>query len=327
MRVLFIYFIISLLFGINAFGATLKAYGSIPSITNMIYILNPKSMIGLNYKPYKEDLIFLLEEVANLPVLGMLGGGKEANLEMIISQKPNIVFSSFDMKSSFKSIEKTLNKFNIQVVYLKVNNINDMLDSLLVMGEVLGYKERALKLKGWAESILKDIVIEPEYRPRIYFAQGVDGLKSECGDNSINDVAKIIGGENIIKCGSVNGVKNRQISINIELVIERNPEIIFVREVALYNEFKNSPNAKWQGILALKNNNIYYAPSSPSNWLSRPPSLMRVIGFPWAFSIVHPEIKLAQNININEKIKEFYKLFLHYDNLNDKDIEKLLQGE
>lgn len=48
----------------------IKVYGSNPVIVNMIYLLNPQSLIGFNYKPYKEDLEFMDKSIHNLPVIG-----------------------------------------------------------------------------------------------------------------------------------------------------------------------------------------------------------------------------------------------------------------
>lgn len=48
---------------------------------------------------------------------------------------------------------------------------------------------------------------------------------------------------------------------------------------------------------------------------------MRIIGLPWAFSILH--LKVKWDVDMNTKIKEFYSLFLHYEKLSDEDINKL----
>ncbi|RAX54834.1 hypothetical protein CCY99_01355 [Helicobacter sp. 16-1353] len=324
---LLISFLFFFSFGVSVFGANIKAYATNPPLSFMLYIISPESMIGLPYKPYKEDLTFLLPSVSKLPVIGMVGGGKEINLEMLLSKKPSIVFVSHSMKDSATDFEEKLKKFNIKVVYLKSQNIIESLDSMVIMGEYLGKKERALALKNYALDLLKDLESKKVTNyPSVYFAQGISGLESECGDGSINDVAKNIGGTNIIQCDDLaDSVKNGRISINIERIIERNPSFIFVREIAFYNELKANPPIKWRNISAIKNNKVYYAPSSPSNWLSRPPSLMRIIGFPWAFNIIHPEIDLG--FDLNAKIKEFYALFLHYENLSDEDIERLEKGE
>lgn len=324
MRIYWIFLFYSF-FCINLFGANIKAYTVNPALSFMLYIVSPESMIGLTYKPYKEDLTFLLPEVSKLPVIGMIGSGKELNFEMLLSKKPDVVFASFETKESLSDFEEKLKKFNIKLVYLKSSNINEALDSMVIMGQYLGKQDRALKLKIWAQDILKDLESKKITNyPSVYFAQGVNGLESECGDGSKSDLAKNIGGKNIIEC-DLKTMKNKRLSLNIEYLIKHNPSVMFIREIAFYNELKNNPPKGWRDISAVKNNKVYYAPSSPSNWLNRPPSLMRIIGFPWAFSVLHPENKF--DFEMNEKIKEFYSLFLHYDNLKQSDINKLLKGD
>ncbi len=319
------YIVIISLFIISLVAQEIKAYATNPLLTNMLYILSPQSMIGLNYEPYKEDLTYLLPEVANLPILGGFMNGKESNLEMLLSKKPNVVFASLESKNSISEFEAVLAKFNIPVIYLASGDINEMLDSLEIMGEHLGQKERASLLKKWALHNLKVLDSNISTRPSVYFALGVDGLETQCGDESKNDLAKLIGGKNIIKC--TKNSKGR-ISINVETLLKEQPEAIFVREIALFNELAQHTypaNSSWGKLNAVREGKVYYAPSSPSNWLTRPPSLMRIIGLPWAFGKLHSN---AVDLNAyNATIKEFYALFLHYPNLKDSDIDTLLQGK
>jgi iron complex transport system substrate-binding protein len=50
---------------------------------------------------------------------------------------------------------------------------------------------------------------------------------------------------------------------------------------------------------------------------------MRLLGALWMHNILYPN---HFEIDINEEIKSFYKLFLHV-NLDDNDIKTLLKGE
>lgn len=60
----------------------------------MIYLLNPQSLIGFNYKPYKEDLEFMDKSIHNLPVIGGFMNGTQTSLETLIKLKPQVVFTS-----------------------------------------------------------------------------------------------------------------------------------------------------------------------------------------------------------------------------------------
>lgn len=265
---------------------TIKVFATVPPLTALLEILYPQGMIGLNYKPYPDDIEFLPENVANLPVLGVRD---RINYEAIVALKPDIII--FD-KSVDKALSEPYKRVGIKVLgadfdfALLENNIR-------LYGENLGVKERAdrlLRFHHKTQSLLDELRKKVQKKPKIYFALGVDGLQSECVKfGEINDLASLIGAENAVKCEQITTSKNI-LPLNYEQIIALNPEAIFVREIALYKELASAPNEQWQRVQAIKDKKIYYAPSSPSNWLTRPPTVMRIVGYPWAFSKLHPKL-------------------------------------
>ena len=92
-----------------------------------------------------------------------------------------------------------------------------------------------------------------------------------------------------------------------------------MREIGLYKELMSKPSTQWARVSAVKNKRIIYAPSSPSNWLTRPPTAMRIIGYPWAFSKIHPD--LISEAEVKQIAQEFYAEFLQP--LSDEAYERL----
>ena len=293
----------------------IKVFATVPPLTALLEILYPQGMIGLNYKPYPEDIEFLPENVANLPVLGVRD---RINYEAIVALKPDIII--FD-KSVDKALSEPYERVGIKVLgadfdfALLENNIR-------LYGENLGVKERVDRLLCYhhkTQSLLDDLRKKVQKKPKIYFALGVDGLQSECVKfGEINDLATLIGAENVVKCEQITTSKNI-LPLNYEQIIALNPEAIFVREIALYKELTSAPNEQWQRVQAIKDKKIYYAPSSPSNWLTRPPTVMRIVGYPWAFSKLHPE--LLSGDEMRAIAKEFFAEFLRP--ISDEDYERL----
>ena len=244
----------------------IKVFATVPPLTALLEILYPQGMIGLNYKPYPEDIEFLPENVANLPVLGVRD---RINYEAIVALKPDIII--FD-----KPVDKALSE---------------------------PYERVGIKVLG----------------ADFDFALGIEGLQSECVKaDEIDDLTTLIGAENVVKCEQITTSKNI-LPLNYEQIIALNPEAIFVREIALYKELTSAPNEQWQRVQAIKDKKIYYAPSSPSNWLTRPPTVMRIAGYPWAFSKLHPEL-LSQS-EVKALAKEFFDEFLRP--ISDEDYERL----
>lgn len=294
---------------------TIKVFATVPPLTALLEILYPQGMIGLNYKPYPENIEFLPENVANLPVLGVRD---RINYEAIVALKPDIII--FD-KSVDKALSEPYKRVGIKVLEgdfdfaLLENNIR-------LYGENLGVKERAdrlLRFHHKTQSLLDDLRKKVQKKPKIYFALGVESLQSECVKaDEIDDLATLIGAENVVKCEQITTSKNI-LPLNYEQIIALNPEAIFVREIALYKELMSAPNEQWQRVQAIKDKKIYYAPSSPSNWLTRPPTVMRIVGYPWAFSKLHPE--LLSGDETRAIAKEFFAEFLRP--ISDEDYERL----
>ena len=216
----------------------IKVFATVPPLTALLEILYPQGMIGLNYKPYPEDIEFLPENVANLLVLGVRD---RINYEAIVALKPDIII--FD-KSADKALSEPYERVGIKVLEgdfdfaLIENNIR-------LYGEILGVKERADKLLRFhhkTQSLLDDLRKKVQKKPKIYFALGIDGLQSECVKaDETDDVATLISAENVVKCEQITTSKNI-LPLNYEQIIALNPEAIFVREIALYKELTSAPN-------------------------------------------------------------------------------------
>lgn len=292
----------------------LRVFGVNPRLSVLLELLYPQGMIGLNYKPYPEDIEFMPENVANLPVLGM---HSEINFEELILLKPDLVVF---VKNTDKTFIEPYEKFGIKAVQISME-FKDIEDSIITLGEALGVQDRANKLLTFhkkQKAYLDELRTKVERKPRIYFAYGFEGLRTECAEEQ-GDLASLIGAENVIKCPPQMPSSNEGILVDFERIIAANPEVIFVREIGLYKELMNKPNEQWQRLEAIKNKKLFYAPSSPSNWLTRPPTAMRIIGYPWAFSKLHPD--LLSEEEAKQIAKEFFAAFLRP--INDEDYQRL----
>lgn len=293
----------------------LRVFATHPQNTALLEIVYPQGMIGLNYKPYPEDTDFMPPNVAQLPVLGAMD---RVNFEQLIALKPDVViFPEF----SDPSIAQPYEKLGIKTLRVSAQ-FKDIKRALNAYGEVLGVNERTDKILAFHSEIsakMDALRARVEKKPRIYFAQGFEGLSSECvSEGDEDDLATMIGGENVIKCEKVVAAKNA-LPMNFERLIALDPDAIFVREIPLYKELISSPKPEWQRLRAVQQGRIYYAPSSPSNWLTKPPTIMRVIGFPWAFSRLHPE--LLSPSEAKDIAKAFFAEFLVP--ISDEDYAKL----
>lgn len=291
----------------------LTAFAMMPPLTVLLEILYPQGMIGLNYEPYSEDKEFMPQNVAKLPVIGMQKG-KEPIFEKLIALNPSVIFFNI---GTDKKILESYAKFGIKTIEVDAFNEKKLNETIQVYGIALGVENRANELLDFINATnakIESLSAKITHRPKVYFAQGVDGLSTQCskeGDKS--DLAYRIGGINAINCG------NGFAGVNFEILARENPQIIFVREIALYKQLRDNPPKQWQNIDAIKNKRIYYAPSTPSNWLMKPPSVMQTIGIPYAFAKVQNE--LLSEDEARKIAQDFFKKFLR--ELSDKDYRRI----
>lgn len=287
-----------------------RAFATTPQLSVLLELLAPLKMVGLNYAPYPEDTRFMNPAVAKLSVYGGYMQGKEPNFEKLLAAKPQIVF--FPEGISEKIISK-YKKFNIITKVYPSFKFQDLRSTIISMGTDLGELKRAKKLVRFLDK--SQAIMSKEYikKPlRIYFAQGNDGLQSECGykDQKArtlakrDDLAYLLHAQNVIICEPF---AKARVQVNYEKLLRLNPDAIFVREIALYKKLKSNNKGELGKLKAIKQGRFYLAPSSPSNWLQRPPSAMRIIGLPWGFSKLYPA--LLNERKLKSMIQEFYKDF------------------
>lgn len=294
-------------------NSQITAFAMMPPLTALLEIIYPQGMIGLNYQPYPEDKEFMPENVAKLPVIGMQKGN-EPIFEKLISLKPTVIFFN---EGTDKKILDSYQKFGIKTIEVSAFDETKLNDTIKIYGEALGVENRANELLNFINATnakIADLSMKIKHRPKIYFAQGVDGLSTQCGKpNDKSDLAYRIGGINAIDCGKDFA------GVNFEMLMRENPEVIFVREIALYRQLLTNPPKQWQNISAIKNKHIYYTPSTPSNWLMKPPSVMQTIGVPYAFAKVHSNI-LSED-EAKAIAQEFFEKFLR--KLSNKDYKRI----
>lgn len=286
---------------------TIKIFGAAPPITVMLELLYPQGLIGLNYEPYPEDMVFMPDGVAQLPALGMHAGGKGTSYEKILALQPDIVFF---LESTQDEVTQAYETVGIKTIKIPAFDSTKYAQSLSIIGEALGVQERANALITFMESANKKLdELRPKItnHPKVYLAQGVDGLQSQCGKNEPSDLVYQMGGVNVLSCEELGKMEHIS-TVNFEFLLKKDPDIIFVREVGLYQDILENPSQDWQSLRAVQEKRVYYAPSTPSNWLMKPPSIMQILGVPWAFSRVHPEL-LSPN-EADSLIFSFFEQFL-----------------
>ncbi len=299
-----------------------RVFGSSPPINYLIYALNPNKMIGLNFSarnPFNKADDFLLDEkFLSLPVIGSFhGGGVGINLESLLEYDPQLILIWED-DMMVQTIKEKVAKTHIPTLVVPFRNTIDMASSIRKVGDAIGEKERGELLASYIEKSIDELKskIRDVAPTKYYYAEGIDGLSTECDASFHVEAINFAGGENVHKCKQTGLLGLEKISL--ETLMLYDPDVIFVQTKIAYDEIHI--DTMWQNLKAVKNNKVYLVPAQPFNWIDRPPSFMKAIGIQWLASKLHPD---AYDIDIRTHTKEFYKLFFNVE-LDNEQIDTIL---
>jgi iron complex transport system substrate-binding protein len=301
-----------------------KVFSGSPSLTYMIYAIDPDLLSGLNVRLKEEDRKYLNNKINVLPVLGgFFGQGNIANLEMVLKTDPDLIILWADQDSALSNETERLMMDNLPIPSVNVvfENVDDYGDAFLFLGKLLGKEDRAGMLKNYADETLRKVKetlasIPADQRPTVYYAEGTDGLNTDCDGSWHAELINVAGAKNVYHCepGDAYGMEK----MNIEQVIVYNPDVIIVQERTFFEGIFNDP--KWQQIKAVKTKRVYLVPRMPFNWFDRPPTFMRLMGIQWLMHNLYPK---QFDIDIVKAAKDFYRLFLGVDK-TDEEIRKVV---
>ena len=299
-----------------------RVFGSSPPVNYLLYALNPKKMIGLNFQAKNPNnnatQKYLDPYFLSLPVIGSFhGGGNNINLETLIAHQPElIVLWEDDMMA--KTVSEQIKKTHIPTITVPFREIETMPQSIQTVANAIGETKRGNVLADYASKIISEVnaSVSKEKPTRYYYAEGLDGLSTEC-DSSFHVVAlNFAGGENVHKCRQSNLLGLEKISF--ETLLAYDPDVIIVQHSLVFNDLID--DKLWKNLRAVKQGHIYLVPTTPFNWIDRPPSFMRILGIQWLASRFHSKV---YTINLESRVREFYELFLHVKP-SENDIKTIL---
>jgi len=300
-----------------------KVFGTSPPSTYMIYTIDASLIVGLNFNHARgnnESSNMLDPHFMALPVVGGLqGGGNSMNRETLLSLHPDVVFL-WNNDASGQLAQYLFESSKIPSIDVDLESVESLPKAYLFFGDILDKKPRAKILSDYATKALektKEIVkANASKRPVVYYAEGADGLSTECDQSFHYEAIKFAGGIDPHLCTTKSGMGMEKVSL--EQVILYNPDVIVAQEREFVEKVKS--DSRWNSIKAVREGKIYLVPKVPFNWIDRPPSFMRLLGVRWLTHILYNTPNLEQFI---QEMREFYKLFLNID-LSDTQIHHIV---
>lgn len=300
-----------------------RVYGVSPPVTNILYAIDPLFLTGWNSPLRDEEKLFLSKRLRSLPVVGgWYGQSQSANIEILIKANPDLLLISQWQGSSIENkSEEALKRIRKPIVHIRALDLPRYADTFRFLGRLLKREERGHRLADYADRSLTGIQravagIPDAKKVRVYYAEGVDGLTTECDRSMHAELINYAGGKNVCQCTQRTEMGMEKTTL--EQVLAWNPGVIVAQERAFYQRVFSDP--RWKSIRAVKDHRVYLIPKAPFNWFDRPPSYMRLLGIRWLANILYPQ---RVQLDMVKETREFYRLFLRAE-LSDDRIRKIL---
>ncbi len=305
-------------------GTPNRVFGSAPPMTLLVAVLAGDKLIAvnmpLNNSANDADPRYLSSQLRSLPIIGGWHGNRQVGLEEILRAGPELIVA-WDTPLLHDQMERDLQKLNIPVLRLNIDNTANYPQVLRTLGGALGVSERGEALARYAKEELDQLArfvatIPEQERVGVYYAEGKDGLQTDCDRSFHAEPLGLAGGRNIFACAqnSVMGL----MTVNFEQLLLAQPEVIIAQEPAFLDTLVS--DEKWQNLRAVQAHKVFVVPRTPFNWLDRPPSFMRILGAHWLAAHIYPD---RYPYDLRAKVRKFFQLFFAVSP-SEREIDQIL---
>lgn len=300
-----------------------SVYSASPPLTYLLYALDPAILAGLNFPVREGEKRYLNKRMLTLPVVGRWFGQAQApNMEAILKIKPEvIVIQQFSSAIGNKMNESVMKSLSAPLFQVRLDSLSDYPDALRFLGQLLGRETRARELSLYVQKTLSDIAafagaMSDGKRTTVYYAEGMDGLTTECNLSGHAELINLAGGRNVHRCPAhdVFGME----PISLEQVMLYDPDVILVKEETFFKRVFG--DSRWERLRAVKEKRVFLIPYEPFNWFDRPPSFMRFLGVKWVASRLYPGL---YPIDMMKETRDFFRFFLRVD-LTTEEARKIM---
>ena len=313
-----------------------------PVETQLIYMLAPDKLCAVNgtdpnsfwnsswdgSSPYVQD------KYKNLPNIGSWSSSQQ-NYEAAIATNPDMV-----LEGKTKNLSTYREHFgDIPIIGVNAGDslLWDYVDEIRFVGQLLDASDKAEELIAYyteAMDYVNNVVegIRPptindndtQQQIRVYYAEGTDGLSTDAKGSWHTNLLWFCGGANVANVEVSN--TSAMINVDMEQIFEWDDEIpidmIIIGRSSQQSTYDYIMNdSLWNQLDCVKRGALYIRPDNPTSWFDGPPGYGQIVGMYWMVHQLYPN--LTPDLNLNEKIKEYYSKFMHYE-LTDSELRKLL---
>jgi iron complex transport system substrate-binding protein len=278
-----------------------------PPASVLAYVLARETMVGWIRLPSPAEKEFLAAPARDLPESGRLTGrGDTVSLERLVAARPDLVLDFGSTTDTYVSLADRVQSQTGIPYALIDGRLAATATSLRHAAGMLGRQSRGAQLAAYADEtfVLVDEVIArvpAGKRPRVYLARGPEGLETGARGSINTETIERVGAANVVE--GIGGRGNIA-TASLEQIIAWQPEVVVTMDRSFFASVKGKPG--WDQVRAVKEGNVFLAPSLPWGWIDAPPSLNRLIGLRWLLQIFYPA---EARLDLRADTRRFYDLF------------------
>ena len=202
------------------------------------------------------------------PKLDKVGFSFNVNTEKILSLQPDLVIGYQGMHERYLPF---FEEMNIPVIMLKLKTYKDVRSSIQLLGQALHNPKKAADVnKILSQEMSTAISPGQRIKPSIAIVHySSQGIALESGHSIAGDTAKMLELHNVLMDApqlTALQKENEFIPYNLEMLIQQNPEVIFVTSMgaqATVDEFINDEiihNPSWSTVKAVQKQQVFPLP-------------------------------------------------------------------
>src|SRR5882757_9218056 len=155
-----------------------------PPAAIFLYTLAPQLLLGWPRANRPEEREFLLPDVGDRPEVGRITGrGNTANLEVVLSLKPDLILDMGSVNPTYVSLADRVRQQTGIPYALLDGRFDGIAQGYRTLGALIGRQAQGDELARVADEMMKTItdriaVIPKGSRPRVYYARGPRGLET-----------------------------------------------------------------------------------------------------------------------------------------------------
>lgn len=272
-----------------------------------IVTMNPSSM-----RAYKGHFLEKLDSGFGKIDTKVVGQNFAINLEELIKLNPELMLIWDNQKDEADKLKA----LGISPVMVKNKTIEELQDSMKVVGKILNKEQRAEKFvelysKVYEEMKSYEKQIKKAEAPKVLYLKN-SKLDLQGNDNFIKETLKLSGADTIT--GK---------SLSMEEIVKINPDIILLSNFDQFSPedlYANTIKGQdWSQVKAVKEKRVYKTPIGIYRWDA--PGVETPLMMQWLAKLMQPEI--FKNINFKANLKKYFKEYFNYT-LTDADIDQIL---